>query len=83
MRRSANTIRITAQLINAVTGFHLWSKTYDRDLGDVLKLQTEIATAVAGALKVTLLGRCRGEDRAGRDAQSGRLRCVSARSQGV
>jgi TolB-like protein/tetratricopeptide (TPR) repeat protein len=56
VRRSANTIRITVQLINAVTGFHLWSKTYDRDLGDVLKLQTEIATAVASALKVTLLG---------------------------
>jgi TolB-like protein/Tfp pilus assembly protein PilF len=56
VRRSANTIRITVQLINAVTGFHLWSKTYDWDLGDVLKLQTEIATAVAGALKVTLLG---------------------------
>jgi TolB-like protein len=56
VRRSAHTVRITAQLINAVTGFHLWSKTYDRDLGDVLKLQTEIAAAVAGALKVTLLG---------------------------
>jgi TolB-like protein len=56
VRRSAHTIRVTAQLINAVTGFHLWSKTYDRDLGDVLKLQTEIATAVASALKVTLLG---------------------------
>jgi TolB-like protein/Flp pilus assembly protein TadD len=56
VRRSAQTIRITAQLVNAVTGFHLWSKTYDRDLGDVLKLQTEIATAVASALKVTLLG---------------------------
>jgi len=56
VRRSANTIRITAQLINAVTGFHLWSKSYDRNLGDVLKLQTEIATAVASALKVTLLG---------------------------
>jgi TolB-like protein len=56
VRRSANTIRITVQLINAVTGFHVWSKTYDRDLGDVLKLQTEIATAVANALKVTLLG---------------------------
>jgi TolB-like protein/Flp pilus assembly protein TadD len=56
VRRSARTVRITAQLINAVTGFHLWSKTYDRDLGDVLKLQTEIATAVADALKVTLLG---------------------------
>jgi TolB-like protein/Flp pilus assembly protein TadD len=56
IRRSGHTIRVTAQLINAGTGFHLWSKTYDRDLGDVLKLQTEIATAVANALKVTLLG---------------------------
>jgi TolB-like protein/tetratricopeptide (TPR) repeat protein len=56
VRRSGHTIRVTAQLINAVTGFHLWSDTYDRDLGDVLKLQTEIATAVASALKVTLLG---------------------------
>jgi TolB-like protein/Flp pilus assembly protein TadD len=55
VRRSAHTVRITAQLIDAVTGFHLWSKTYDRDLGDVLKLQTQIATAVADALKVTLL----------------------------
>jgi TolB-like protein/tetratricopeptide (TPR) repeat protein len=56
VRRSARRIRITAQLINAVTGFHLWSKTYDRDTGDVLKLQTEIATSVAGVLQVTLLG---------------------------
>ena len=55
VRRSGHTVRITAQLINAVTGFHLWSKTYDRDLGDVLKLQTEIASAVADALKVAML----------------------------
>jgi TolB-like protein/DNA-binding winged helix-turn-helix (wHTH) protein/Tfp pilus assembly protein PilF len=55
VRRSGHTVRITAQLNNAVTGFHLWSETYDRDLGDVLKLQTEIASAVASALKVTLL----------------------------
>jgi TolB-like protein/Tfp pilus assembly protein PilF len=56
VRRSGNTVRITAQLVNAVTGFHAWSQTYDRDLGDILKLQTEIANAVAGALRVTLLG---------------------------
>jgi TolB-like protein len=56
VRRSGNTVRITAQLINAVTGFHGWSQTYDRELGDVLKLQTEIASAVASALRVTLLG---------------------------
>ena len=56
VRRSGHTIRVTAQLNNAITGFHLWSETYDRDLSDVLKLQTEIANAVASALKVTLLG---------------------------
>jgi TolB-like protein len=55
VRRSSHTVRITAQLIDSVTGFHLWSKTYDRDLGDVLQLQTQIATAVADSLKVTLL----------------------------
>jgi TolB-like protein/DNA-binding winged helix-turn-helix (wHTH) protein len=55
VRRSGTRIRVTAQLNNAVTGFHLWSQTYDRDIGDVLQLQTEIATAVAAALKVTLL----------------------------
>jgi TolB-like protein/Flp pilus assembly protein TadD len=56
VRRSGHTIRVTAQLDNAVTGYHLWSQAYDRDFGDVLQLQTEIATAVADALKVTLLG---------------------------
>jgi TolB-like protein len=56
VRRSGQTIRVTAQLNNAVTGFHLWSQTYDRDLSNVLKLQAEIANAVANALKVTLLG---------------------------
>lgn len=56
VRRSGNTLRVSAQLTNAITGYHLWSQTYDRDLGDVLKLQTDIANAVAGALRVTLLG---------------------------
>jgi TolB-like protein/DNA-binding winged helix-turn-helix (wHTH) protein len=56
VRRSGQTIRVTAQLNNAVTGFHLWSQSYDRDLGDVLKLQTDIANAVVATLRVTLLG---------------------------
>jgi TolB-like protein len=56
VRKSSKKVRVTAQLVNAVTGFHLWSQTYDRDLSDVLELQTEIANAVANALKVTLLG---------------------------
>jgi TolB-like protein len=55
VRRSGNTVRITTQLTNAVTGFHLWSQTYDRSLADVLKLQTEIANAVTQALKIKLL----------------------------
>jgi serine/threonine-protein kinase len=56
VRRSGHTVRVTAQLNNSVTGFHLWSQTYDRDLSDVLRLQTEIANSVATALQVTLLG---------------------------
>jgi TolB-like protein len=56
VRRSGRTIRVTAQLDDAVTGFHRWAQVYDRDLGDVLKLQSEIANAVASSLKVTLLG---------------------------
>ncbi len=55
VRKDGTRVRITAQLVNAVTGFHLWSQTYDRDLKDVLKLQTEIATAVTKALQATLL----------------------------
>jgi TolB-like protein len=55
VRRSARTVRISAQLIDAVTGFHLWSQTYDRDLRDVLKLQSDIADSVASSLRVTLL----------------------------
>jgi serine/threonine protein kinase/tetratricopeptide (TPR) repeat protein len=55
VRRSGHRLRITAQLIDAVTGFHLWSQTYERSVGEVLSLQTEIANAVANALEVTLL----------------------------
>jgi TolB-like protein/Flp pilus assembly protein TadD len=55
VRKDGNHVRITAQLINAVTGFHLWSQTYDRDLKNILSLQTDIATAVSRALQATLL----------------------------
>jgi TolB-like protein/DNA-binding winged helix-turn-helix (wHTH) protein/Tfp pilus assembly protein PilF len=56
VRRSGNRVRITAQLVNAVSGFHIWSQDYDRDLSNVLVLQTEIATAVARELQAKLLG---------------------------
>ena len=56
-RRAGNRIRVTAQLINALDGFHLWSERYDRELADVFAVQDEIAAAIAGALQVTLAGK--------------------------
>lgn len=56
VRKSGNTIRITAQLVRADTGFHLWSATYDRDLKDVFKVQDDIARVVVDKLQVTLAG---------------------------
>jgi TolB-like protein/Flp pilus assembly protein TadD len=55
IRRSGNRLRITAQLVRADNGYHLWSETYDRQLDDVFKVQDEIASAVVKALKVSLL----------------------------
>ena len=55
VRKADDRVRITAQLINTITGFNMWSQTFDRDLKDILALQTEIATDVAGALRVVLL----------------------------
>jgi TolB-like protein/DNA-binding winged helix-turn-helix (wHTH) protein len=45
--RSGNRVRITAQLLHAPTDKHLWAETYERDLGDVLKLQNDVAQAIA------------------------------------
>ena len=55
VRQSSTRIRITAQLISAADGFHLWSETFDRVLDDIFEVQDEIASAVANALKVRLL----------------------------
>ena len=54
VRKSGDQIRITAQLINTRTGMHEWSETYDRHIGDVLKLQDAIAAAVARELQLTV-----------------------------
>jgi serine/threonine-protein kinase len=56
LRRSGDTVRITVQLVDTVNGYHIWSQNYDRNLKDILTLQTDIATAVAQELKVKLLG---------------------------
>jgi TolB-like protein/Tfp pilus assembly protein PilF len=56
VRKSGNHLRITAQLVRADNGYHLWSETYDRQLDDVFKVQEEIAGAVVKALKISLMG---------------------------
>lgn len=59
VRRAGSHIRVTAQLIKAADGFHLWSQRYDRELADVFALQDEIAAAIAGQLQLRLLDRKR------------------------
>ncbi|MDX1600961.1 MAG: hypothetical protein R3191_05555, partial [Anaerolineales bacterium] len=54
VRRSGDNIRITAQLIDAETGFHLWSESYDESVSDVFEIQNRIARQIATALKVQL-----------------------------
>src|SRR5437870_13222674 len=54
LRREGNRVRITAELINARSGFHLWSETYDRELKDVFALQDEITRSIVDALKIKL-----------------------------
>jgi TolB-like protein len=63
VRRSGDQIRITAQLVNAADGYHLWSETYDRKLTDVFALQDEIARSVVAALKLKLLQSPSSQDR--------------------
>ncbi len=56
VQKSGERIRITAQLVNASNGYHLWSQTFDRTLEDIFAVQDEIAVEVTKALKVALLG---------------------------
>jgi adenylate cyclase len=56
VRKSGEKVRISAQLIQAADGSHLWSETYDRTLDDIFVVQDDIAGEVVQALKLTLLG---------------------------
>jgi adenylate cyclase len=56
VRTSGRKVRVTAQLISASDGSHLWSQTYDRDMRDIFKVQDAIATAVVASLKETMSG---------------------------
>jgi adenylate cyclase len=55
VRKGGNRVRITAQLIEAATGVHLWSERYDRDLADTFAVQDEITQSVVGAIEPELL----------------------------
>ena len=56
VRTSGHAVRISAQLIRASDGTHLWSQSYDRQVSDIFKVQNEIASTVVEALKATLTG---------------------------
>jgi TolB-like protein len=56
VQKVGDRVRVTTQLIETEGGYHLWSKTFDRDLTDIFSVQDEIATAVATALRKSLLG---------------------------
>ena len=55
VRKSGNRVRISAQLIDGMTGDHLWAERYDRDLTDIFAIQDEISKAIVAALKLRLL----------------------------
>jgi serine/threonine-protein kinase len=56
VRRAGSKVRVTLQLVDAKSGFQLWSERYDRDMADIFDVQDEIARAVIGKLKVSLTG---------------------------
>src|SRR4051812_9043682 len=67
VRKSGNRLRITAQLVSAADGYHLWSETYDREMKDVFAIQEEIANSIAQRLEVTIDSDQRPLFRAGTD----------------
>jgi TolB-like protein/class 3 adenylate cyclase len=54
VRKSGNKVRITAQLISAIDGYHIWSETYDRSLEDIFEVQDEISRSIANKLRSNL-----------------------------
>ena len=54
VRRAGNQVRVTAQLVDVRTDKHLWAKSYDRELKDIFAIQSELATEIAKALKISL-----------------------------
>ena len=65
VRKAANRIRVSVQLVNVADSSHLWSETYDRTLEDIFAVQDDIAQAVVKELRATLLGEAAGSDASG------------------
>ncbi len=63
VRKAGSKLRVTAQLINAIDGCHLWSERYDRELVDVFAMQDELASAIAAKLQVSMSGQLSGKPR--------------------
>lgn len=61
VRKSADRIRVTSQLVSAHDGYHLWSETYDRTLDDVFRIQEDLARSIVDALAVRLSGSAKRE----------------------
>jgi len=83
VRRDGERVRITAQLIDANTDSHLWSETFDRDIGDIFAVQDEIAASVVEELEITLLGKGPDVRRTSPEAYSLFLQAQHIASQGT
>ncbi len=79
VRKQADEVRIVAELVNAVDGRELWSRTFDRGLKDIFAVQADIARAVAASLELTLLGK---EDKPLQDAATQNTEAHNAYLQG-
>ena len=83
VKKSGNTVRITAQLVRASDSTHLWSERYDRPLDDIFAVQDEIATAIVQALQIRLMGGTASREGGSQNAEAYELylRAANARNQ--
>jgi TolB-like protein/DNA-binding winged helix-turn-helix (wHTH) protein len=82
VRRSGNKVRVTAQLVRADSGYHLWSQTFDRELDDIFAVEDDIATAVVRTLQAKVpSGPLVNIPTAGRESHNLYLQCVFLRQR--
>ena len=79
VRKQGERVRIVAELVNAVDGIELWTRTFDRELKDIFAVQAEIAQAVAASLELTLLG---GDDKSASNSSTKSVEAHNAYLQG-